>query len=244
MAALCAKLALFLEEAANRANSCLPHSASEFVSYTWSLLLEEGNRLRKAWIMMPTDTLPVQMQSTAGHMQATLVSGSAGATAVAAALPTPVLRSMVQLQPRALRLACGSPGLNGCLTPNGVVAWSILRKSAYSVGAAFSELDLDAIGLVGARLSTSFVMPLHADFIVHARGGPAYGSTAVAIRKRSRSLFEILDLPGGERRMWIKICGVDTVLFWLVLYWPPSNSRANDDIWRQELDLVGKDVAA
>ena len=82
-----------------------------------------------------------------------------------------------------LRLGFGSPGYNGCLNVQGTaVHMSILIDRETSVTYAMHKLKLHALGLSGARLSKKFALPRHLGYVVHARGGPAYGSVAVVVR--------------------------------------------------------------
>ncbi len=156
----------------------------------------------------------------------------------------PATRKTPEVHQHQLNIAAGNPGRLGCMDVHGhTVRLDTLVGSEWSATTAMRELELDILGLPGARLPANTRLPRDDNFHLIAWGGPSYASCAVIWCKSSAYTFTEDASIGSDRRIWIRIDGAfDQDCWTCFLYLPPSGNQQQDAEWLRELNGLQTDI--
>lgn len=105
-----------------------------------------------------------------------------------------------------------------------VVFWPPMLDPVTGALTSMAKCNLDILGLLGARLPSSFRLPAKYGVQVWAKGGPSYTSVAVLWKSRTGRYVEILREFSDGRMVWLRVFTSSHVLHYL----PPVNSKEHE----------------
>lgn len=106
--------------------------------------------------------------------------------------------------------------------------------------AAVRELGLDVVGLPAARISSQGASAVGHGFPIHGRGETSYASTAVIWREEVG--LQVIEQPGGPRRLWCQIPEACRQLMLAILQIPTPWGAERDVEWVKELEELDADM--
>jgi hypothetical protein len=164
-----------------RAPEAVSGKLAEGIHMQWTSLTSEGARLSNA--RGPIKTMTTASASLVASLLAALTIGTSSAMQFICLLPPAVQKSGLNPNPNPvmLKVGAGNPGRLGCCSDfaGNIIKWDKLYGKPWSAITAMQQLNLDVLGLPGARLPGDVKLPGNHDYQIVARGGPSYASTAV-----------------------------------------------------------------
>ena len=215
--------------------------AGEVRCHVWQLLADECHRLLR-W----STSIPAPAGWQASWFRALLATLQCGRTRITDTLgmfanrPCEGHADVRETLP--LRLGFGNPGSLGCADSTGnTVRWSPLTDKTIGVVAAIDRLQLDAVGLPGARLRANARPPASFPFGLYCRGGPSYYSCAVAYDPGL--VHRIREDLGSESRIWMDLDLIEGgSLHWCVCQLPTQGGALKDRDWLAEVEGLDQDL--
>ena len=144
-------------------------------------------------------------------------------------------RSCVQKEK--LRIGIGNPSNLGFSDRSGTVDnFASLQDKRFGVIAACQYLNLDIIGLPGARVRMPKTVPLPKGFSMASKGGSAYASAAAIWSQGAGVQVRPRDDWSSGRQQWLMLefSGEEPIKLG-ILQFPPAADAARDQEWSAEL---------
>ena len=143
---------------------------------------------------------------------------------------------------KVIRFASANPGHAGCTDFGGrYMSVNKFVRDEEGICFLFDKLELDVLGLPGARLPAGTIVPGRPDLKMWCRRGDAsFVSCAVIWKTNSPYVFSCMEGLGSDRRLWLKVSGpMSTLVFLGVIYMPViACVRA----WLAELEGISRDI--
>ena len=203
-------------------HSALQADAAAVREESWRSLLAEQERLLGAARRGLTNQVEGLSAELVVSLRDALESVRQPAHLFKERVVTEIERSNNMTPTHALRIGCGSPARMGCADVSGKhPKYTPLTDTECGAFAAMKALNLDILGLPGARLRPEYTPPMKSGIGARARwsGGTSYASVAVLWRKQLAGNFLSRTDIGSNRRLWsIILCHGDTPINLCVFY--------------------------
>ena len=221
----------------------LEPKAARIRSQLWQRLLGEGGKLVQLGDGIVRSTIASTFAEPYARIRETVRATLRKLTKLSTWIREEDESAQKQDQRISIKLGCGSPATLGCSDMSGAnIRLKPLVDTEAGALMAMDRLGIDVLGLPGARLPSSFQLPIQSGTQCACKwaGGTSHASVAMIWRCRIGGCITPRHDLGSCRRLWCCLHGSGSETMWYcVLYLPPEGQ---DAAWMHEVRGLDADL--